>query len=305
MNIPQSIKQSVIILAFFSLCIGCVNDDNEKTVLYQIHQDKSGPNIQIGDMIAISTIQRTEEGVVLTSSYDNDDRPVISFRRKSLFKGDLNAALGLLSEGDSASFKISIDSLKEKDELPISINTKGKFIIYEVKVNRVVPRGNANDSLYTTKFEELRKELAIKEKYREGNKIRQYLAKKRWKPAVTASGLYYVVNQQGKGTKAVPGDSVSANYTGFYLSGKPYLTTYENVAKKANLKAYDMLTTQVGKGKSLAGLEEAFMTFPKGTKVTLLLPSKLAYNEYYHQGIEPYTPLLFEMEIMDIKPFKR
>lgn len=285
---------SVLIILLLQAC-GHFNTDNG--MQYEIHHDEGGPVIKDGDMVALSMIEQTETGVKLYSTYDYDDRPVITFKSKPLFKGDFNSALGLLSQGDSATFRIRVDSLIRVGQKPAG--TKGQYLLYTIKVNRLVPRGNLTDSAYTARYEALRNELAEKERPREERKIRHYIAVNHIKPIVTASGLQYVITQQGHGAKPVAGDSLYVNYTGMYLSGQPYITTSAKIAKQAGMDHYDMLHIKAGSGIAFPGLEEALLLFNRGTKARLIIPSKIAYGIYAHQGIEPYTPLLFDIEILD------
>jgi FKBP-type peptidyl-prolyl cis-trans isomerase len=44
------------------------------------------------------------------------------------------------------------------------------------------------------------------------------------------------------------------------------------------------------------------MLLNKGAKATIILPSKLAYGEQGNQGIPPYSPLVFELDIVNIIP---
>jgi len=46
------------------------------------------------------------------------------------------------------------------------------------------------------------------------------------------------------------------------------------------------------------------MLLNKGSKATLILPSNLAYGEQGNQGIPPFTPLVFEVEMVNIIPAK-
>jgi FKBP-type peptidyl-prolyl cis-trans isomerase len=46
------------------------------------------------------------------------------------------------------------------------------------------------------------------------------------------------------------------------------------------------------------------MLLPKGAKATLILPSSLAYGEQGNQGIPPFTPLVFEVDVVNIIPAK-
>ena len=50
----------------------------------------------------------------------------------------------------------------------------------------------------------------------------------------------------------------------------------------------------------IKGWNEAFLLFNKGTKATIILPSSLAYGEQGYQSIQPFTPLVFDIELVDV-----
>ncbi len=279
----------------------------EGDMMYKIHEDKAGATIQDGDFVALNFTEKTEEDSLMNNSYDID-RPAMLQKQKSAFKGDLFAALALLSEGDSATFKINLDSLVAKMGTKKPTNTKGKYLLYTMKVNKVIPKGKLNDSLFDIKVQEYVKVETGKTKNNEASKFKHYISSKSLKPVVTASGLNYVVSKQGSGIKATAGDTVQVNYTGSFLSGKVFDTSLPEVAKKSGIfnaqRPYEPLKMPVGMGGSIPGFEEGLMLFPKGTKVTLILPSKLGYGERGNQGIPPFTPLIFEIEIVNIIPKK-
>ncbi len=279
----------------------------EGDMMYKIHIDKSGETIKDGDFVALNFIEKTEEDSTLSNSYDAD-RPAMLQKQKSAFKGDLYAALGMLSEGDSATFKINIDSMVAKMGRPKPANTKGKYLVYTIKIDKVIPKGKLNDSLFNGQVKAYLKVEADKSKNSEASKFNKYITSKGLKPVVTASGLNYVVTKEGSGIKAAAGDTVQVNYTGSFLSGKVFDTSYPEVAKKAGTfnpqRPYAPLKIPVGVAGSIPGFDEGLMLFPKGTKATLILPSKLAYGEQGNQGIPPFTPLIFEVEIVNVIPKK-
>jgi FKBP-type peptidyl-prolyl cis-trans isomerase len=276
-------------------------------MLYKIHTDKAGETIKEGDFIAFKAIEKTEGDSVLYSSYDYD-RPSLMVKEKSVFKGDLFAALSLLSEGDSATFKINIDSMVQKMGRPMPSDTTKKYLVYTVKIDKVIPKGNLNDSLFRVKIDAyLKAEMDIA-KTSEVKKIKAYVASKSLKPTVSASGLNYVITTEGSGAKANPGDTVLVNYTGMFLSGKVFDTSLPEVAKKSGTfnpqRPYEPLKLPVGMNSSIPGFEEGLMLLTKGAKATLILPSSLAYGEQGNQGIPPYSPLIFEIEMVNIIPAK-
>ena len=280
-------------------------EKGEGDMLYKIQNDKSGENIKVGDFVAFKAIEKTEGDSVLYSSYDYD-RPSLMIVEKSLFKGDLISGLALMSEGDSAIFKINIDSMVEKMGRPRPTDASKKYLVYNIKIDKVIPKGTLSDSLFRGKIDEFLKVESEHAKSSEGAKVKAYVSSKGLKPAVTASGLNYVISKEGAGSKANPGDTVMVNYTGMFLSGKVFDTSVPDVAKKNGTfnpqRPYEPLKLPVGLGGSIPGFEEGLMLLNKGAKATLILPSKLAYGEQGNQGIPPFTPLIFEVDVVNIIP---
>jgi FKBP-type peptidyl-prolyl cis-trans isomerase len=189
---------------------------------------------------------------------------------------------------------------------PQPSDTTKKYLIYNVKIDKVIPKGTLSDSLFRAKIDEFLKLEMEQAKTTEATKLKAYVSSKSLKPTVTASGLNYVISKEGTGAKANPGDTVVVNYTGMFLSGKVFDSSLADVAKKNGTfnpqRPYEPLKLPVGMGGSIPGFEEGLMLLNKGTKGTIILPSKLAYGEQGNQGIPPYSPLVFELDIVNIIP---
>ena len=280
-------------------------EKGEGDMMYRIHTDKVGETIKEGDFVAFKAIEKTEGDSVIYSSYDYD-RPSLLVKEKSVFKGDLFASLGLLSEGDSATFKINIDSMVLKMGRPQPADTTNKYLIYTIKIDKVIPKGKLTDSLFRIKIDAFLKTEMDQAKNGEAAKVKAYVSSKGLKPAVTPSGLNYVITKEGSGAKAAPGDTVLVNYTGMFLSGKVFDSSLPDIAKKSGTfnpqRPYEPLKLPVGINGSIPGFEEGLMLLPKGSKATLILPSSLAYGDQGNQGIPPFTPLIFEVDMVNIIP---
>lgn len=302
-------KKLVIVLGLAVTGLTACNnfEKGEGDMLYKIHTNKDGATIQEGDFIAFKAIEKTEGDSVLYSSYDYD-RPSLMIKEKSVFKGDLFAALGLLSEGDSATFKINIDSMVQKMGRPMPSDTTKKYLVYTIKVEKVIPKGKLTDSLFRGKIDQFLKAEMDVAKTSEAKKIKAYVSSKSLKPTVSPSGLNYVISNQGSGAKANVGDTVMVNYTGMFLSGKVFDTSLAEVAKKAGTfnpqRPYEPLKLPAGMNSSIPGFEEGLLLLSKGAKATIIIPSNLAYGEQGNQGIPPFSPLIFELEMVNIIPAK-
>ncbi len=271
-------------------------------MLYKIIEDKDGPNIKEGDFAAINFIVKTDADSVLQSSYETGQvQPLIM--RKPQFKGDVMAGIQMLSEGDSAIIKLDIDSLSKGHPRPQGI--KGKYLVYVIKVEKVISKGNLSDQVFQGRYMDYVHKLSDKSKGAEPGKISKYVADNNLKVTTTPSGLEYVVTQQGSGDKPAVGDTVVVNYVGKFTTGKVFDTSIKTEAQKAKLQInpmnpYKPIRFAIGTKGMIAGWDEALQLLNKGSKATLILPSKLAYGEQGNQVIAPFTPLVFDIELVDI-----
>lgn len=302
-------KKGLVILGVAALGLASCQQfkKGEGDLEYKIHEDKTGALIKEGDFVALKAIQKTEEDSVMFNSYD-DDRLSYLEAKKPLFKGDLYAAIGMLSEGDSATFKINIDSMVAKMGMPKPTNTKGKHMIYTLKIEKVIQKGKLDEKAFNDQVQNYFKKEGEIAKSKEAGKLSGYISSKGLKPETTASGLKYVVTKMGAGPKASVGDTVELNYTGSFVTGKVFDTSLEDVAKKAKINAnhppFVPLKIPAGVHNSIPGFDEGLLMFPVGSKVTLIMPSSLAYGERGNQMIAPFTPLVFDIEILKITKAK-
>ncbi|WP_316814182.1 FKBP-type peptidyl-prolyl cis-trans isomerase [Pedobacter heparinus] len=295
----------VYILLVFVMFQGCVKQScfqkGQGGMWYIIHDDKSGDTINVGDYTKLSMIQKRHDGRVVYNSNDYDNRPIVKFREESAFRGDFFTGLGLLSEGDSATIKVSLDSIGKVKGT--HVNT-GKFLEYSVKIHKVIHRGNLNDSLFNKAINDFYLKEAELAKAQEPAKISRYLKINNLKPEQSSSGLMYLIREKGIGKPASREDTVEVNATLRCFSGKVFDTNLAENAKQGGifnqLLPYKPMKYPLSMLNPTSGFYEALITFPKGTKVLLIVPSKLAYGANPFRELQPYTPLLCDIEILDI-----
>ncbi|MCX6352046.1 MAG: FKBP-type peptidyl-prolyl cis-trans isomerase [Bacteroidetes bacterium] len=102
------------------------------------------------------------------------------------------------------------------------------------------------------------------------------------------------VETPGTGDVPKKGQTISVLYTGKLLSGK----IFDATSNRGN----EPFTFKIGTGQVIKGWDEGMIMFKKGGKGKLIIPSRNGYGE---QGagadIPPNSPLLFEIEVLDIK----
>ncbi len=202
-------------------------------LLYNIIVDKSGPALKEGDFLAINFIEKTDADSVLGSTYENG-HPVPLIMRKPQYKGDIFAGLMLLNEGDSAIIKTNIDSTSAKGQ-PRPPGMKGKYLVFVVKVEKVIAKGNLSDQVFQGRCNAYVQSLADMAKKQEPVKIQKYIADNKLKVNQTPSGLYYIITKEGSGTKPAAGDTAVVNYLVKSLAGKVFETSVKAEAIKAKI----------------------------------------------------------------------
>lgn len=111
----------------------------------------------------------------------------------------------------------------------------------------------------------------------------------------TESGLQYISLTEGSGAVAKDGDTVSVHYTGTLLDGNKF---------DSSIDRNQPLSITLGEGQLIPGWVEMLRLMKKGDKVKAWVPSNLAYGENGNQVILGNSLLIFEMELLDIKPKK-
>ena len=114
----------------------------------------------------------------------------------------------------------------------------------------------------------------------------------RWPAAVTtASGLSYVVTQEGNGEQTPEkGELIKAHYVGRLLDGTVFDSSRER---------NEPFETPIGVGGVIKGWDEAFMEMTQGEQRTLIIPPSLAYGEAgFYDLIPPHSTLVFEVELL-------
>lgn len=276
---------------------------------YRIVKDNGQLKAQTGDLLSVSMTVTTDRDSLLSSTYKIGLPQIINIAPDSLpglYPGDYNSMFRMLGEGDSAIFKLDLDTMAAKMMQP-KPDFSDKYIVFHVKVNKHFKKGDLTDSALYAEVNQYFDGEIEKLKSSEESKIDSYIQQNKLEPLKTASGLRYVIVEEGKGEKPVAGDTIQVNYTGALVaSGEVFDTSVKEVAEKNNIynpmRPYEPVKFAIGVRQVIPGWDEGLLLLPKGTKAKLIIPSELAYGERGDgRGvIPPYAPLVFDVELIDI-----
>jgi FKBP-type peptidyl-prolyl cis-trans isomerase FkpA/FKBP-type peptidyl-prolyl cis-trans isomerase FklB len=108
----------------------------------------------------------------------------------------------------------------------------------------------------------------------------------------TASGLQYIIQEAGNDVKPGPRDTVFVHYKGTLTDG----TVFDEVPETAS-------AIQLTLDRVIPGWTEGLGLIGEGGKATLYIPSELGYGSRGTNGIEPNSPLIFDIQLDSVKRF--
>lgn len=198
--------------------------------------------------------------------------------------GEFASVLEILSVGDSVRFTVPAGDLYMKtfqQPLPDTL-TADAGIEWALKVEEQYTR---------EEYEVVARERASAEANRllaeETARFEEHFAAENISAEKTESGLQYVINEMGKGPVPTIGQKVKVKYKGMFFEGRGVFDEGE-------------YTFALGQRSVIAGWDEGFTLFPVGSKGVLYIPSELGYGVRGYGPIGPNTPLVFEVEVLEI-----
>jgi len=117
--------------------------------------------------------------------------------------------------------------------------------------------------------------------------------------------MFWQVSTKETRNNSLKGDTVSVNYVGKTLDKKIFDTSIEQVARDNGIfnsgRKYQPLRYAVGYGFTITGFEFALSMMHAGEKATVIFPSRLGYGSQASGGIPANSPLIFELELVQVK----
>lgn len=221
------------------------------------------------------------------SILDKSPQPIQYMLSKSQYKGDLNEALAMVHKGDSVSFIFQADSffmktLRSPQVPPLFDSVKDLY--FHLKVVDIKPESPEQNKQRVERENAEKNEPAL---------IQSYLSANNITVQPTASGLYYIETKPGTGANPAAGKTVKVHYTGTLLDGTKF---------DSSLDRGEPFEFILGQGQVIKGWDEGIALMKKGGKAKLIIPSSIGYgNRAAGPTIKPFSTLVFEVELLDIK----
>ncbi|MCF8381325.1 MAG: FKBP-type peptidyl-prolyl cis-trans isomerase [Bacteroidales bacterium] len=137
------------------------------------------------------------------------------------------------------------------------------------------------------------KEVEPRTREMEEAELNEYLLENEITSQPTWTGLYYIEKELGTGVNAKNYDTVLFHYILSDLSGRVISTSedFDEPVRKI-----------LGDSRLVFGLNEALGYMKERGKSLAIVPSTLGLGGFQYDQIDPYTTLVYDLELVEIKP---
>jgi FKBP-type peptidyl-prolyl cis-trans isomerase FkpA len=266
-----------------------------KGIEYKIYKDVPGPVAKPGDMVEFNIFLKCDTTILGDSRSQQGGKPAAMPFSEPRTSTDWQWALSVMSAGDSAVLRVHCDSIlasvpKDKlDQVPRWMK-KGATIVINLDLVSVKSK---------EQYDAEQKEKAKVAEEQEAKDLQDYFTKNNLKPNKTETGLYYTIKEPGTGSAIVNGQTVTMNYVGKLLNGTTFDANTDSTRALPN--ARPPFSFQVGQHRVINGWDEGVQLLKNGAKATFYIPSKLAYGPQGNHGIPPFAPLIFDVQVTEVK----
>lgn len=281
----------LIVLGLVGLLSACSQspypgfDKSENGVYIKYHEKSDATDEAVlNDVVEVEMKYYLEDSVLFDSKLFEEPLkfPII----EPTFEGDLYAALIELHEGDSATIVFPADSFymvtAGVSTLPEFV-TAGSPMYFDIRLLSI-----------QTEAEVIAEEQAFlkQRKEEEQTKLEDFLQSLDGDFETMESGLYVMDLKRGTGRKPQAGDVLKVHFTISDIDGNQLFTSLGR----------DPMEVTYGEIFDTKGFDEGIGYLRKGGKNRLIVPSSLAFDSLGRgQMVLPYTTLIYETELVDIK----
>jgi FKBP-type peptidyl-prolyl cis-trans isomerase FkpA len=302
----------VVVILVVLIAAACSKEkETPKGYKYTVVRKGDGSIIKPGKFVSIDLVFKDSKDSTWSDSRTGEFPLIIPVRDTAGMKQEegLEELFRVMSKGDSFIMKIKAQSLFEKtyrQPVPPKVDPNSDFTFYlsvkEVYDSTAVRK--LSEELMAKQQEKMRVQQE-EQLAKDTVTIDNYLKEKNIVAKTTPSGLRYVLTKSGKGENVKPGQRVKIHYAGYLLNGKYFDSSMEKVVKEQGLNGqppFEPIELNAARGEVIPGWDEAMQLMNKGSKMTVYIPSTLAYGPNKRSAdIIENSILVFDMEMVDIK----
>jgi FKBP-type peptidyl-prolyl cis-trans isomerase FkpA len=120
--------------------------------------------------------------------------------------------------------------------------------------------------------------------------IQDYIASNGLQAEKTDEGLYYMINEEGEGTRPTVSNRVTVHYNGYLLNGNVFDSSYDRGDKST-----------FSLGGVIEGWKLGIPLIKEGGSIKLIVPSHLAYgSQPPSRSIPKNAVLVFDIELFSV-----
>lgn len=308
------IKQGfVTLLLVGSLLSACKNKDFKTTdsgLKYRFIEEGAGEMPEPGNVMVINMTYKDSNDSVLFSTEEHGEPMPMPVDSTWTSDGSIYEIFKMMKKGDSVEIQITAEDFFSKTvQQPMPETFEGSSVItFNIGIMDVMPMDDFR-AYQMQQFEKRQEEAAarsVEQLKKDEALIDEYLKENNITAQKTASGLRYVILEEGNGPEAEEGDSAVVDFTGTTLEGKMFYTSNSEQARKHGAlqegNPYEPLEFVIGAGQMIRGVDEGISLLREGATAKLFVPSSLAYGERgAGPDIKPNQIITFEVKLIELK----
>lgn len=235
----------------------------------------TSPKVKVGDII-LGEIEIRQNDSILYTNFGSPNR---LFKVNSDTVSDFDKLLLNVHIGDSIIIEPPTDTIVS--QVSNIITKPGDKLRFYIKVHQIISQKELTDH----------DKQVIAHNQAEDSTLSDYVLRHHSKAEKKPSGLYILEHHTTNKAKAEYGDTISVYYT-------VTDTTHQKIDSNTEGRPFEFI---LGDDGLIAGWTEGLSYMREGERMKILLPSKIAYGESGYGAIAPYTPLIFELQLVKVK----
>ena len=258
---------------------------------YKIFAKGGDRKVGEGDLMTVQLSYSNSKDSILYDSKKQGGGVEMVLNKPS-FKGGPEEGMQMMHVGDSIVMRLPADSVFLKTfqtSIPRYVK-KGSSLTFHIVLLDLIEKEKVGSVL--AEREKKYQESNLARKRDEATNIDKFIMVNDYKVDPFPSGLYFIIIKDGNGYSPTHENIVKIKYYSTLIDG----TNVEGSPEKPLVKEF-----RIGDTALLKGFEEGLLMTRLGGHYTFVLPSKLAYGDKQQGKLPPYTTLIYDVELIELK----